>query len=213
VSENAQLEFPHCHSGFSVNLSSVIPSEQVIYLSMECESSYFGAKLIGDQITNMERMLRSMAKEAGAKVFVFLKSIELVEQKINIGFLVVDDPRRKDPSRDAAAVIQQTFATLQHLSGDSTRVEPVESSAADHSEKGTISRDTDGKLTSNKARDGAHPSNASAEVCVDSDAGVTPRSAQLFPGNSARAENVEPSGPDVARTTGDAQPSGGEIYP
>jgi hypothetical protein len=85
------VECPQCYHGFYVSPTFCVPKEQVIYLEMGGTSEFFSAELIGQQILNMEKLLRCIAKDAGAKCVVFMKSIELEPNKVKLGFLVVDD--------------------------------------------------------------------------------------------------------------------------
>jgi hypothetical protein len=92
---SVSVNCPHCSKDFEIEPSVSIPKEQVIYLSMESTNTFFPPDVIGGQIQNMGKLLQSVAKDIGGKIAVFVKSIELDENKVKIGFLVVDAPSRK----------------------------------------------------------------------------------------------------------------------
>lgn len=83
-----EITCPKCSECFPIEAKSVIPKTQTLFLEMECKSEIICAKTIGKSILSMEALQREVAKEIGVNVCVFIKSIELLPNKIKIGFII-----------------------------------------------------------------------------------------------------------------------------
>ena len=85
-----EIKCPKCSETFGVEAHACVPKEQVMYMKLTCKSELFAAKTIGESIVNMEKLQRAVAKEIGAKVCVFLKSVEVKPHEITIGFQIIN---------------------------------------------------------------------------------------------------------------------------
>ena len=87
---------PKCGEEFTVELTAVIPDEQVFYMELKSESEFFAAKTIGKTLSNMEAILREVANSMNEKVTVFLKSVELKPHGIVMGLMIAKSDTTKE---------------------------------------------------------------------------------------------------------------------
>lgn len=87
------MECPKCHE--KIAPSALVPEQQVLAIELEYEGPYMAAATLGGVISNMEQLLVSIAKDAGADLTVFIKGISYGDHKARVEFMMI----RRLPSR------------------------------------------------------------------------------------------------------------------
>lgn len=81
------MECPKCHE--KLEPLSFIPTEQQFVVELKYEGDYLCAATLGGTITNMERLLVAVAKDAGGNVSVYIKDISYGDHTARIAFMII----------------------------------------------------------------------------------------------------------------------------
>lgn len=82
------IQCPHCKEEFSAQLTTTMPDEQVVYISLKTESEMISAQTVAGMIKNTDSLMKTVAKDIGFKAHVFIKSIEQSPGELKIGFMI-----------------------------------------------------------------------------------------------------------------------------
>lgn len=106
-----------CGHEMAVHITAVVPDEQrmVFSISRDQGRQEMSAKTCAAFIANIEKMLTAVAKDIGAKVHVFVESIDWKPEEVRFHFLVA----RTGGARPASDVVQATFDTVQQINSES----------------------------------------------------------------------------------------------
>ena len=88
VPESKSIECPLCHGTFYGSYVATVPEKQRVSFVIQHDSGALSAKTLGGVIVESEKLLRMVAKDVGAKVHVFVDSLEHSDQKTSIGFFI-----------------------------------------------------------------------------------------------------------------------------
>jgi hypothetical protein len=95
VGRKQMIACPHCAGEFAIHPVAHF-KEQTIYLGIKHEGDSMSATTFAGVISNMDKLLRSVAQDLGYKAHVFISSIERAEGEVKIGFLVCEArPKKK----------------------------------------------------------------------------------------------------------------------
>lgn len=84
-----KITCPSCKKESDYYFVADVPDQQVMYMSIKYEGRFISAKTLAGFIGNTEKLLKSVAKDIGTKVEVFVESIEYETNQITIGFQIL----------------------------------------------------------------------------------------------------------------------------
>lgn len=81
------MECPKCHE--KLEAVACVPETQKFSMELQFEGDCLSARTLGGTITNTDKLLVAIAKEAGAKVATMIDSIEFKPHCARINFVIV----------------------------------------------------------------------------------------------------------------------------
>lgn len=84
---------PSCNHDYEVEAGTVVPESQTLTLSLGYDSELICARSLGKAILSMEQIQRSVAKEIGFNVTVFIKAIVTEPKKLTVEFVIAKNYR------------------------------------------------------------------------------------------------------------------------
>lgn len=90
------INCPKCNQEIAFDIRACHPKEQIVYLSVDSQNGYLlDAKPIGELLINATELFRISSEYQGAKVDVFIHSIEYAEGKFTVGLLIAEIKDKK----------------------------------------------------------------------------------------------------------------------
>lgn len=83
------VQCPFCNKEIYVRPAAFVPREQVFHMVLSSEHAMIAARTIGGVISEIDSLMVSIAKDYGAKVSTFIKSMKCTPNKIDIGFAII----------------------------------------------------------------------------------------------------------------------------
>jgi hypothetical protein len=102
VTKGKAAKCPHCGADFYLRQVAAIPAKQIFTMTLESESGSFSARTVGETIANIDRLMKAVAKDIGGKVEMFIDSMEKVDNKLRVSFLVVSAANQPKNGKGAA---------------------------------------------------------------------------------------------------------------
>lgn len=82
------LNCPHCQQEIFLHNVAALPDRQIFSIKLESETGSFTARTVGETISNLDRLMKAVAKDIGGKVELFIDSMEKSGNLLSVSFLV-----------------------------------------------------------------------------------------------------------------------------
>lgn len=88
---------PHCQEVIEMNITAALAEKQTITMTLESTADHIPARVLGDSINHMQRLLKEVAKGLGGKVEVFIVDMRKKGRKYEIEYLTIEikSPKKK----------------------------------------------------------------------------------------------------------------------
>lgn len=95
----SEVTCPHCQCAFNVEPRIIIPEEQRLSVEMTMENEHFSAKTLGGVISSIDKLMKSVAKDAGGKVEMMVEGLQKDGKTLRLDFVIVEASVNRGESR------------------------------------------------------------------------------------------------------------------
>ena len=89
------VKCPHCEKEIIMKRTAVFAEEQKITTTLTSKTEIMPAKVLGDHINAMQKLLKEIGKSLGGKVEVFITDMKKQGQKYTVEFLTLEVKPKK----------------------------------------------------------------------------------------------------------------------
>lgn len=93
-----EVTCPHCSKNFNLEARIVIPDEQRLSMEITSEGEHFSAKTLGGIVTEMDQLMKAVARDAGGKVETMVEGLSKTGSTIRLEFVIISNAVGKSAS-------------------------------------------------------------------------------------------------------------------